>query len=349
MIVSIHIPNFYAAVEQAEARCGGEPLVVGGDPGKGATVLSASREARELGIEPGMTIDDAIARCPELHCRRTRMRAYREASARVRALLRERSARLEPAGLDAFFLQAPPAEEPLSLMADLCISIKAELGLDARAGAGPTRFVAHLAARYPTEGGLRHVTAESALEFLGPFSVSELWGLGPASAEKLAQAGVMQIFDLQKRSQSELAAIVGARNALAFHQLATARDPSRLPVLERTKSLSRERTLEAPVTDLRALGETLSELAAALEGLLEREEQGARTLCLGVTYADAERCTRTHTVDRVLTRQSELAEIAVELLARTQAGQRAVRKLSLKASKLSRRESVVDPRQLRLF
>ncbi len=349
MIVSIQIPHFYAAVEQAEAQCAGEPLIVGGDPGKGAAVRSASVEARAFGIEPGMTIDRALELCPQVRRCRTRMRTYREASATLRALLRERTSRIEPVGLDAFYLELPTGAAPIDFVADVCFRIKSELGLDAHAGIGPTRFVAHLAGRFPGESGLRHVAAEHAVEFLGPFPVSEIWGLGPVTAEKLARAGIVHIVDLQKRRIPELAAIVGQRNALAFQQYATARDPSRLSPLPRTKSLSRECTLPAPSADLRVLGEALSELAQGLEALLERERQTTRTLSLGVAYVEGDRCTRTHTVDRALTHQLELAEVAGQLLTRTQAGQRVVRKLSLKATKLSRREAARDPRQLRLF
>lgn len=345
----MRVPSFYAAVEQAERRCAGEPLIVGGDPRKGACVLSASVEARALGIQEETPVEEALRICPTLRRAPTRMRVYREAAAALRALLRERVERMEPSGLDGVYLESPPAAEPLAFVADACVRVKAELGLDVVAGLGPTRFVAYLAAQHPTEGGLRVVSKEEALEFLGPFPVAELWGLGPASAEKLAQAGIVQIVDLQKRKLSELATIVGRRNAVTFLELATARDLSRLRPAPATKSLSREQTLDEATRETRVLSERLAELARCVEAMLERERQAARTVCLGLTYTEGERCTRTHTLARALTSHQELASLAVELLARTDAEQRGVRKLSLKVSNLGRREAIDDPRQLRLF
>ena len=349
MIVFIYVPDFYASVEQAESGLAGEPVIVGGDPAKGAAVLSVSSEARTLGLEAGMSVEDALRRCPGVTRRPTRMRVYREAAAQVRALLREQVERFEPVGMEGAYLECPPSVDALGFAAGACVRLRAELGLPARAGIGPTRFVAHLAARHAPEGGLRRVYAREAIEFLGSFPVTELWGLGPATAEKLTQSGIVQIVDLQKRDVSDLATIVGRRNAQAFLELATGRDVSRLRPAPRAKSLSREQTLDEPTGDLRALGEQVGQLAGDLAHLLVREGLAARTVCLGLTYEDGQRCSRAHTVPRALTAQRELADLGLELLTRTQAGLRGVRRLSLKASRLSRRDTGRDARQLQLF
>ena len=46
MIIYLHVPSFYSAVEQAdEPALRGRPVVVGGDPSKRGSVTSASVEA----------------------------------------------------------------------------------------------------------------------------------------------------------------------------------------------------------------------------------------------------------------------------------------------------------------
>jgi DNA polymerase-4 len=296
-----------------------------------------------------MPVQEALELCPDALLRSTRLGRYREVAADLRVLLRDFSERIEAAGLDGAYFEPPVGQDALDVAAEVLVRIKAELGLLAVAGIGPTRFVASLAAKHPTEAGLRQVSREEVIDFVGALPVGELWGLGPATAEKLAQHGITRIRDLQKREPGEIAAIVGPRNAIGFLELARGQDQGRVRANPPAKSLSRERTLEQPSADLRALGVELGALAEALESMLERERRAARTVSLGLTYADGERATRTLTRDVAVLRQSEILELGLELLSRTQVGLRPARKLSLKVSNLCRRDAPVDSRQLRLF
>ena len=349
MIVFLTIPSFYAAVEQVDSGGLDRALIVGGDPRKGATVVSANAEARARGVREEMPVQEALELCPDALLRSTRLGRYREVAADLKVLLRDFSERIEAAGLDGAYFEPPLGQDALDVAAEVCVRIKAELGLLAVAGIGPTRFVAYLAAKHPTEEGLRQVTPDEVTEFVGALPVCELWGLGPATVEKLAQHGIALIRDLQKRELGELTAIVGRLQAIQFLELARGQDQARVRANPPAKSLSRERTLEEPSGDLRVLGSELGALAEALEAMLERERRAARTVSLGLTYADGERATRTETRDSPVLRQSEILELGLELLARTQIGLRSARKLSLKVSNLCRRDAVVDPRQLRLF
>ncbi len=349
MIIFVHVPGFYAAVEAAD-RAGepGRPIIVGGDPRKGGTVTSASPEARAFGVVEGMDLREAQARCPEADLRPTRLRRYREVAAELRAILRSASASIESVGLEGAYLQPPPGSDPVSVAAELCVRIHGEVGLRAVAGIGPIRFVAHLAARHAGPEGIRQIPPERVPGFLAPFPVSEIWGLGPATEEKLAEHGLATIGELRGVPLEKLEAIVG-RAAGAFLALARAEDRAPLRPSPPVKSLSRETTLAAPSGDLRTLGEDISGLAARVEEMLTRERRAARTVSLGVHYIDGEASTRTQTVPEPLSRQGEIAEVALQLLARTQAGVRKIRRLRLQVTNLCRPESEAQPRQLRLF
>ena len=168
MIIFVHVPGFYAAVEQADHPADrGGPIIVGGDPHKGGTVTSSSPEAGEAGVHAGMELRAAQALCPEAELRPTRLRRYREVAAELRAILRTASDRIEPEGLDATYLELAALEDPVTLAARLCVQIQAEIGLRAVAGVGPTRFVAHLAGRNVGGQGIREVPPDQVLAFLG--------------------------------------------------------------------------------------------------------------------------------------------------------------------------------------
>ncbi len=349
MIIFIHIPGFYAAVEQADNHeLRGRPVVVGGDPRKRGSVTGASPEARKHGVEEGMEAREALERCPDAVFRRTRLKRYRAVAAEVRALLRATTDRIEEFGVDGTFLEVPPRAEALPLAAELCVHIQAELALPAVAGIGPTRFVAYLGARHPGPGGIKQVREDEALEFLGRFPLTEIWGLGPTTAKKLAASGLESIADLQSSPQDDLQELVG-RHAATFRALARAEDSAPLRPRPPAKSLSQERTLLEATLDLRVLGNELLELAGQLEAILARERSAARTVTLGLSYIDGTQVTRTQTFESPVDAQSELGEAALQLLARTQAGARHVRRLRLQVSNLRPAGPDRDPRQLRLF
>jgi len=349
MLIYVHVPGFYAAVEQADhLEHQGRAIVVGRDPGKGGSVTSASREARSAGITEGMSHAQAVQLVPELVWLPTRQQRYREVAAGIRSVLRGITERVEPAGLDGAYLEPPPGAEPLNLAAEVCVRLQAELGVAAVAGLGPSRFVAWLAARNSGPAGIRAVPAESARAFLGGFPVSEVWGLGPATAEKLAEQGITCMVDLQKRSMTELELLVG-RPAGRFRALALGQELEPLRASPPVKSVSRETTLGEPTADLRALGDLISELSRPLEEMLSRERRVGRTVSLGLGYTDGERVTRTLTVPDPVARHAEIAELALRLLSRVPAGERPVRRLRLRVTNLSDAPSSTEPRQLRLF
>jgi DNA polymerase-4 len=349
MIVYIHVPGFYAAVEQADnPSLRGHPVIVGGDPKKRGTVTSASAEALRAGVQPGMRVRDALERCPAASLRPTRLQRYRDVSQHMRSLLWGASGRVEAEGLDGAYLETSAQSSEIEFAAELCVRLRSELGVAAVAGIGPTRFAAYLAARHPGASGIRSVERAEVLEFLAPFPVTDLWGLGPATGSKLAEHGIACIGDIQKRSLEELQQIVG-RNAAAFRALACGQDRDQLRPSPRPKTLSQERTLEEPTVDLRTLDERLGELAGRLELMLERERRSARTVGLTVVYVDEHRVSRSATLAEPVRSQTEIREAGLDLLSRTQAGVRPVRRLRVQLSNLASRDASEDPRQLRLF
>ena len=349
MIVFVRVPGFYAAVEQADhGEYRGRPVLVGGDPGKGALVVSASEEARQVSVFEGMPLAEALKLCPDAVLRPTRLPRYREVAAELRAVLRNTAPRLEPVGLDGAYLDPPAGAPAFETTAELCVEVRAELGLSAVAGIGTSRFVAYQAAHHASPQGLRLVSAGQTRDFLGNLPVTDIWGLGPAAAERLAQHGIAKLSHLQECDPELLEPIVGLRNALLFLELARGEDGTRLRPQLPVKSLSREVTLETSTSDLRALGETLGELASQLEAMLVRERRAARSATLALVYVDGERTTRTATRELPLLVAADIRELAGELLSRSQAGLRPVRRLRLQLTKLGRRETA-PARQLRLF
>ena len=349
MIVLILVPGLYAAVEQADnPALRGCPVVVGADPAKRGTVTSASREARARGVTEGMEMRRALELCADAVIRPTRLERYREVAAELRALLRAETDRLEELGLEGNFLELEPSADAVARAAELCVRVQAELGIAAVAGIAPTRFVASLAAKYAGPGGIRLVRQSEVRSFLAPLPVTDIWGLGPATAEKLGARGVHTIATLAAVDLATLTEIIG-RGAGAILEYAKGADDAPLRPKPQARTLSQERTLEEPAVDLRSLSTLLDTLAERLEKSLERERRSARTVSIAVSFVDGTRVTRSAQLPEPSSDRAVFAETAQALLSRTRAGARAVRRVRLAVSGLVRAEAVGDSRQLRLF
>jgi DNA polymerase-4 len=349
MIVFILVPGLYAAVEQADnPALRARPVVVGADPAKRGTVTSASREAAARGVTEGMEMRRALELCPDAAVRPTRLERYREVAADLRALLRAETDRLEELGLEGTFLELAEAVDPVARAAELCVRVQAELGVAAVAGIAPTRFVSYLAARHAGPGGIRLVGEADVRTFLAPIAVTEIWGLGPQTAAKLAARGVHTIATLAAVDLPTLSSVVG-RGAQAILEYARGEDKEPLRPKPRARSLSQERTLDEPAIDVRALGELLESLAERLERALARERRAARSVKLALDFVDGTNVTRSLALPEPSAERAAFAQAAQALLARTQAGARPVRRVRLALAGLVRADSPADARQLRLF
>jgi len=340
------VPAFYAEVERAmNPGLGDRPVIVGGDPRKRGLVQSATSDAAAAGVSVGMTMIDALERCPRARVLRTAMPRYREMDKRLRGCLARAALRLEPAGLGAAYLEGAEGA-PAALARSLREVVAAELRLPLRVGAGPVKFIAKLAAEEAGEGGFLEVPASRVTDFLAPLPAARLPGVGPNTAARLAELGAATIGQLVARGRGPVERALG-NHGLAILASALGRGDDRVRSASHPQTLSQETTLRDPELDRGVLAEQLRALAERLERALALEGLVAKRLALKVRYADGERITRSRSLERGVAGAAELLETGLDLLARTQAGTRPLRLLGLAASGLVRPGR--DERQLPLF
>lgn len=354
-VLYVEVPGFYAEVERlAHPELAGRPILVGGDPRKGGSVQSASREARAAGIREGMGLFEALERCPTARRFRTDMRRYRECSARLRATLRRRVERLEPAGLGAAYLDGSVASGPPEALADaLRERVEEELGLPLCVGISAAKFLARLALSQAMEtaapgdsAAVFRVADGEEARFLAPLGVERLPGVGPTTAARLSELGAQRVGELARLDRAVVEAALGAHGRTIW-ELAHGRDASRVRPAAHPKSLSQESSFSAEERDTAVLLVRLKELSEGLAASLAREELRARRVTLKVRYADAERVSRSCTLDAPLAAAGEIHARVASLLERTQAGERPVRGLGIVLGALA--PEAREDHQLELF
>jgi DNA polymerase-4 len=260
-IVHLDLDAFFAAVEALDnPSLAGRPVVVGGRPEERGVVASASYPARVFGVRSAMPMSRALALCPEAIVLPARHHVYRDYSRRVMDILHEATPLVEQASIDEAYLdlteQVSSYDEAIDLARALQQRVREEIGLSSSLGVATNKLVAKVASDQNKPGGLTVVRPGDEASFLAPLPVRVLLGVGPVTAQKLAEMGVPTVGQLAQVPEQALQARFGSHGAAMARQ---ARGIDETPVITEyeVKSLSQERTFRRDLVGAEALEQEL--------------------------------------------------------------------------------------------
>jgi DNA polymerase-4 len=359
-VVHVDMDAFYASVEVREdPSLAGRPVVVGGTGGRGV-VASASYEARAYGVRSAMPVGQARRLCPHAVFLPPHLELYRQASAQLQEILAEVTPIVEPVALDEAFLDVSAATglfgAPEAIGARTRRKVADVLHLAASVGAGPNKLVAKLAseAAKPSSDrcgvrpgrGVVVVAKEGVLDFLWPLPASSLWGVGPATMQRLARLGAQKVSDVARLPEGSLVSALGKAAGHLVHELAWGRDDRPVVPQRAPKSLGHEETYEPDTTDRAFLEQRLVLMADQVAGRVRAAGLVARTVTLKLRYGDFQTITRRHTFAGTVSSGPAIVSAARALLAQQGLGN-GVRLLGVSASGLAPKEAAPGE-QLRL-
>lgn len=301
---------FFVSVElRRRPDLAGRPVVVGGTGNRGV-VAAASYEARRFGVHSAMPSAVAKRRCPHAVFLPGDHALYGRVSAEVRAIFEQYTPLVEPLSLDEAFLDVTgsirlfgPAPQIAAAIRD---DVRRQLDLNCSVGVATNKFLAKLASveakpratPAAIEPGLGVVVVEVGREreFLDPLPVQRLWGVGPATLEKLHRIGIRRVADFATVEDSVLAAALGAGQARHLASLARGEDDRPVEPEREAKSIGHEETYSDNLTEPAQLRTHLVRLADAVATRLRQAGVGARTLTVKVRFDDG-----FHTITRSTT------------------------------------------------
>ncbi|MFD1248456.1 DNA polymerase IV [Nocardioides ginsengisoli] len=321
-VLHLDLDAFFAAVEQRDKpSLRGKPVVVGGVGGRGV-VSTASYEARAFGVRSAMSTREARARCPHAAYLSGRFEAYRATSAQVMAVLRACSPLVEPLSLDEAFVDLAQSDLPdleLATVTARAEELRARVrevtgGLTASVGLASSKFLAKIASDLRKPDGLVVVEPGTELDLLRPLHVSVIPGVGPATVQRLRQAGVHTVAELERISQDELVRVVGKALGQGLYHLARAEDDRPVVPDRETKSVSVEGTYEHDLTDRGQMSAIVTRQAGEVAKRLRSNGLSGRTVTLKVRLYDFTTLSRSSTLPAPTDEPATIARLARTLL-----------------------------------
>jgi DNA polymerase-4 len=317
-ILHADLDAFYASVEQRDdPRLRSRPVIVGS-----GVVLAASYEAKAYGVRTAMGGAQARRLCPQAVAVAPRMSAYTEASKAVYAVFEQTTPLVEGLSIDEAFLDVRGLRRISGAPTDIAVRLRREVlervGLPITVGVARTKFLAKVASGVAKPDGLLVVPPDGELAFLHPLPVERLWGVGSVTARKLHERGITTVGEVARLAEEALVSLLGRASGRHLHALAHNRDPRRVQVGRRRRSIGAQRALGRTPRSWEALDAVVVGLVDRLGRRLRAGRRVCRTVVIRLRFADFSRATRSHTLSEATAQTQTILATARALLATAQ-------------------------------
>jgi DNA polymerase-4 len=314
-ILHADLDAFYASVEQRDdPALRGRPVIVGG-----GVVLAASYEARARGVHSAMGGGRARRLCPNAVVVSPRWSAYVEASRAVFALFERTAPVVEGISIDEAFLDVSGLERisgsPTRIAVRLRREVRERVGLPITVGVASTKHLAKVASGVAKPDGLIVVPPERELEFLHPLPVGRLWGVGPATTQKLHALGLRTVGDVARIGETQLMEMLGRAAGRHLYAVAHNRDPRRVEGRRRRRSIGSQCAIGRGPHTAESLDVVLVGLVDRVTRRMRASGRSGRTVVLRLRFGDFSRATRSHTLGERTAASRTILTVARGLMA----------------------------------
>ncbi len=296
-IAHIDCDAFYATIEKRDdPSLAAEPVIVGG--GRRGVVAAACYVARTYGVRSAMPMFEALRLCPYARVVRPNMEKYARVGREVRQMMLSLTPLVEPLSIDEAFLDLTGtarlhALSPAKVLARFALEVEKTLSITVSIGLSCNKFLAKIASDLDKPRGFAVLGAIEAPGFLAPKPVSFIFGVGKASATRLARDGFTRIADLQKVSEVDMMRRYGEEGR-RLSRLSRGIDTRKVSADRETKSVSSETTFDRDIADFRALERILWAQTEEVSARLKDKALAGATVTLKLKTADFRIRTRAH-------------------------------------------------------
>jgi DNA polymerase-4 len=310
---------FYATVEKRDnPAIADRPVIIGG--GKRGVVSAACYIARTFGVRSAMPMFKALALCPQAVVIGPDMAKYVRVGREVRQAMQALTPLVEPLSIDEAFLDLSGTERvhgmiPAKVLARFARDVERDIGITISVGLSVNKFLAKIASDLDKPRGFAVLDQDEARAMLAERPVGFIFGVGPASQEKLIQRGFRLIGDLQRADEHELMKQLGGEGQRLW-RLARGIDDRRVVADRGAKTISNETTFENDIRDLVTLEKLLWKLSEKVSARLKSSGLVGSTVTLKLKTADFRQRTRSQSIQSPTQLAAKIFAISREMLAK---------------------------------
>ncbi len=312
---------FFASVEQqSNPALRGRPVAVIGSA-KRTVITTASYEARAYGVKTGMTVWQALQKCPQIILVTGNNRKYTWTSSRIVSLMLRFTPLVEVFSIDEAFLDVSGSLGLFTTAERIACLLKAlighHFGITCSVGIAPNKMLAKLASDMQKPDGLTVIRPEEIALVLERTPVKELCGIGSKTARQLALYGIRTCGELGRFPVDILRkrfGVVGERLSLMGRGID---DSAVVPSeeAEEVKSVGHSMTLERDIEDRGEIRRLLLQLSEMVGRRARRYNVQGKTVNLSIRYADFDTWAgRQETLPNYINRSGEIYSAAAGIL-----------------------------------
>ncbi|RAU20348.1 DNA polymerase IV [Paramagnetospirillum kuznetsovii] len=319
-IAHIDCDAFYASVEKRDDPTLADKPVIVGHPGGRGVVTTACYVARKFGPRSAMPMFKALELCPQAVVIPPDIAKYKRVSGHIRALFAKATPLFEPLSLDEAYLDLSEGvrlvdRPPAVLLVRLARAIETRVGITVSVGLSYNKYLAKLASDRDKPRGFSVIGRAEAKAVLAQLPVRSLWGVGAATAARMAEQGITMVAQLQAMPEAEMSTRWGkfGRQLAGFVQ---GIDHRRITSDRPAKSVSTETTFARDIRERAALERELRPLAEGVAHRLARHGAAGRTVVLKMKTSDFTLITRHHRLSDATGRADVILAAGLLLLER---------------------------------
>jgi DNA polymerase-4 len=318
-IAHVDCDAFYATVEKRDnPEIADKPVIIGG--GKRGVVSAACYIARTFGVRSAMPMFKALALCPSATVIRPDMAKYVRVGREVRHAMHALTPLVEPLSIDEAFLDLAGTQRvhgmiPAKVLARFAREVERNIGITVSVGLSCNKFLAKIASDLDKPRGFAALDQAEAKAMLADKPVGFIFGVGPATQERLASRGFRTIADLQRADEIELMRQFPTEGRRLW-RLARGLDDRRVVADRGAKTISSETTFETDIRDFATLEKLLWRLSDKVSARLKNGELAGSTITLKLKTADFRQRTRSQSIHAPTQLAAKIFAVAREMLAR---------------------------------
>jgi DNA polymerase IV len=318
-LAHIDCDAFYATVEKRDRpELADKPVVIGG--GKRGVVSAACYVARTFGVRSAMPMFKALALCPSAVVIPPDMAKYVRVGREVRQAMQRLTPLVEPLSIDEAFLDLAGTERVHGMVAAKVLArfareIERDIGITVSVGLSCNKFLAKIASDLDKPRGFATLDQVEALKMLADKPVGFIFGVGPATQERLAARGFRTIADLQRADETELMKQFPT-DGRRLWRLARGIDDRAVVADRGAKTISSETTFETDIRDFATLERVLWRQSEKVSARLKTAGLAGCTITLKLKTADFRQRTRSQSIAAPTQLAGRIFSILREMLAK---------------------------------